>query len=522
MKPIIIDMKDMSDSTEVYESKPNRFLVYTIYVILLIFIIAFLWMAFSKIELVVKGNGMFRGEEPLYEISSSIGGAVQSCNAKDGQLVEEGNLLFTVESETLAESMKSYSEELAKVNQRLEILKAYEKSLDVSQGLPDTLATNPYYQEFANRRELLYGNVQANSENTQGQKNIYSGSIDNTSTTLQQYETKKAKLEQTKSCIASRKNTFGNEDNYYASIVNSYLATYNLTASQYDTSIQEYENQKTQYDKTLKSASTTSQNTVDKSEIKKERKAVKEKIASLKTEREQALSNLEYQQISTIEQMIESTDETIQSLKSSITSSELQLDSITTQNPSTQKDLQILEEKGNIAAEILSYESKAREYENYLKNYDIQNNNCKITANASGYFYYEQDIQQGSYIQEGSTIGKIYPSQNEGFYAEVYIENADIAKLDKGQQVKLEIPAYPSSEYGYFTGEIESISKDITVDQNTGSAYYVIKVLCQNTQIANKQGETGNLRNGMACQAKIIVGEEKVLKYLLRKIDLLD
>ena len=28
--------------------------------------------------------------------------------------------------------------------------------------------------------------------------------------------------------------------------------------------------------------------------------------------------------------------------------------------------------------------------------------------------------------------------------------------------------------------------------------------------------------NGMACQAKIVVGEKKVLTYLLEKIDLLD
>ena len=38
MKPIIVDMKDMSDSTEVYESKSNRFLVYTIYLILFMLI----------------------------------------------------------------------------------------------------------------------------------------------------------------------------------------------------------------------------------------------------------------------------------------------------------------------------------------------------------------------------------------------------------------------------------------------------------------------------------------------------
>lgn len=61
MKPIIVDMKDMSESTEVYESKPNRFLVYTIYLIIFILVAAVLWMAFFKMDIVVKSNGIFKG-----------------------------------------------------------------------------------------------------------------------------------------------------------------------------------------------------------------------------------------------------------------------------------------------------------------------------------------------------------------------------------------------------------------------------------------------------------------------------
>ena len=46
MKPIIVDLKDISDSTEVYDSKPNKFISYTIYIICAILIIALLWMYF--------------------------------------------------------------------------------------------------------------------------------------------------------------------------------------------------------------------------------------------------------------------------------------------------------------------------------------------------------------------------------------------------------------------------------------------------------------------------------------------
>nr|MCR5500675.1 HlyD family secretion protein [Acetatifactor sp.] len=47
----------------------------------------------------------------------------------------------------------------------------------------------------------------------------------------------------------------------------------------------------------------------------------------------------------------------------------------------------------------------------------------------------------------------------------MYVSNADVGKIHEGQEVKFEIAAYPSSEFGYFTGRVKSIAKDISVDQ---------------------------------------------------------
>ena len=71
--------------------------------------------------------------------------------------------------------------------------------------------------------------------------------------------------------------------------------------------------------------------------------------------------------------------------------------------------------------------------------------------------------------------------------------------------------SYPSSEYGYFTGTVKEIAKDVTVDQNTGNAYYVVKVECKNMEIKNKDGEKGNLKSGMVThRAKIVVDDDSV------------
>lgn len=476
MKPIVIDMKEISDSTEVYESKPGRVLIYTIYIILGVFVTAFLWMTFSKMDIVVKSNGIFRCDTPVYEISSGVTGKVVSCNVRDGQLVKEGDVLFVLDAESLGETIKSYQNELEDINQRLEILNAYEKSLGGDEDALDALSNNIYYQEFVNRRDLLFAGIEAESQNIQGETEIYQGNIDAVSTAIQQYEAKKEKLEQAKACVISRMNQFGEEDAYYNSMVASYISNYNLTASAY----------------------------------------------ASETEKQQALANLEQQQIAAIEQEIEGINDTVLSLQTNLTQVQLQLEALGDKDASVTQDIKILTEKGNIAAEILSYQDKKEECESYLEKYDVQSNNCNILASATGYFYLQQEIKQGTYINEGASVGKIYPEENTDYYAEIYVENADIAKLQEGQQVKFEIAAYPASEYGYFTGEVANIPKDFTVEQESGSAYYLVRVSCDNILVKNKEGDTGTIINGMSCQAKVIIDEENVLQYLLKKIELLD
>ena len=260
----------------------------------------------------------------------------------------------------------------------------------------------------------------------------------------------------------------------------------------------------------------------EKEKRKEPQKKVPLKPGATNKEKTQALMNLELQQITTIEQQISGYSDTILSLEANLTSARLQLDAVNGVDNEAKETVAILTEKGNIAAEILTYEDKEKECETYLKSYDIQNDNCIIKANVSGYFYVSRELKNGSFVQEGTSIGTIYPEAESKYYAEIYVENTDIAKIKEGQEVKFEIAAYPSSEYGYFEGTVENIAKDISVDQSTGNAYYLVRVKCENMILKGKDGEEATLMNGMACQAKIVVDEKKVLTYLLEKIDLMD
>lgn len=552
MKPIIVDMKDISDSTEVYESKPNRFLIYTIYLILIILVVAVLWMRLFKIDVVVKSNGIFKGSNAVYEISSDVTGSVKETNIQDGQYVKEGDILYVLTIDELSDTILRYQNELEAAQARIKILSAYEKSLDGDKTELETLDDNPYYEEFVNRRKLLYANVDLNESDTEGQVTLYQGNVDSISGTIAKYNEKIEKLNVVKQCITARNNTFDASEGIYYSMISSYLASYNYTALQYDNQINEHQRQIDEYEEQMKKAeaeasiedktvteeetvsdngistetisvvASTENTTANIEELKKQRDALITAQDSAKKEKTRALRNLELQQITTIEQQIAGYNDTILSLETNLASAKLQLEAINSADNETKESVAILTENGNVAAEILNYEDKVKECETYLKSYDIQNDNCVIKANVSGYFYIAQDLKTGSFVQEGTTIGTIYPETESKYYAEIYVENTDIAQIREGQDVKFEIAAYPSSEYGYFKGTVENIAKNISVDQSTGYSYYLVRVKCDNMTLKGKNGEEATLMNGMACQAKIVIDEKNVLTYFGEKIDLLD
>ena len=477
MKPVTINMSELSESIELYESRPNRFFIYFIYLILGMFIIAFTWMYFWKIDIVVKSNGMFRGEDKVYEVSSNITGKIQSCNVTEGQLVKEGDVLLTVSGEELDNAIVNYQE---------------------------LLTDNKYYNEFNNRKNLLEADIRLSGENIEEQKNQYQKDAESIRESINDCEDRIRKYEQTKKGIINRNNLFELSDSYFYSIINSFISNYEATELQYNNQVKEL------------------QKAVDEADMKENTESIQEQIKLKEKEKQKVLSKLEIQESSGIEQQIETLNTRRITLKSELSAAEYKLAELNESDTETAKNISIMKEKNNIAAELLTYEGKKEECETTLKSYNYKSGNCNITANQTGYVSFGMEIREGGYIQEGTILCRILPETHSGYYAELYVENGDIAKLQKGQTVKFEIAAYPSSEYGYFTGIIDTIAKDIKVDSNSGVPYYPVRVKCEKTTVMNRHGDKGTIMNGMICQTKIVVGEKSIFHYLMEKLNLLD
>lgn len=59
MTPVIKDIREVTDSKEMYESKPHPFLTIFIYIILVSIILVGIWMYFGEIDIVSKGRGWY-------------------------------------------------------------------------------------------------------------------------------------------------------------------------------------------------------------------------------------------------------------------------------------------------------------------------------------------------------------------------------------------------------------------------------------------------------------------------------
>lgn len=111
MKPIIINMNEMSDSREVYDSRPNRALPVFLYTCLALFGAVVLWMCLGKIDIAVKANGMLRPDEAVNTVANTVGGEVILSEIEDGRTVEAGDLLYVISHEELLTKKEFYEEQ---------------------------------------------------------------------------------------------------------------------------------------------------------------------------------------------------------------------------------------------------------------------------------------------------------------------------------------------------------------------------------------------------------------------------
>lgn len=567
MRPIIIDMKDMSDSREVYESRPNPVLPGFIWLLLVMIAAAFVWMAFFKIDIVVKAAGTVSAAEEVATVTNQVSGTITARMIEDGQNVEKDDVLYTISHEELDLQLSALEEQLEDYRDKEEMLHAYMNWLEEGEEFPIALMDNLYYSEIASRKLLVELKEQSMQQAYVGELSAYETQLDANNTMIDYCNNAIHKSRQLIEAIKSKNNTFGSEDAYYWNYMENYLAQYQNIISQYDVSINSLLRESNTAKQTMEKLETKKQelqnsiqdveiNTVtvsdentftvsdedtftvsDSDEVQAlqtqqqiqsieaqiiAQKAVKEaadnSIKEYNTQINSALSAYEKENIAAIENSILGYEQNLAAYEGKRMEYENGRATLLGQGTGVELENLFTQEKHSVAAELATCRQSQLKLSQQIQSLNQSIENTTVRANIGGTVNFAVDLVEGDFLGAGTQVLSIIPESETGaFIVKCYVENKDIAKIHEGMEVTYEIAAYPSREYGTKRGDVRFVSADLKVN-NGGSAYYMVETSVDAGQLCNQKGEEGSLKVGMLCETKIVIEKKSVLEILVEKL----
>ena len=281
---------------------------------------------------------------------------------------------------------------------------------------------------------------------------------------------------------------------------NQKLAEYRQVLEDYQTKLQE-----------LKFAASSSQ---DKSVI----------LANMELAHNNAVDQKYYQTITQIDSSIQALQAELISAQSNLKlyqiANSMYQSSVDEKGMPISISLAIVEQISALLAQQESLTSQLNELNTQIQQTEEKISQGSIVAEKSGMVNAITTLVKGDSIVAGTQIATIIPPSESEFKVQLYVSNSDIANIAVGNEVKYNLSALPSNQYGMITGNVNKISTDTLVQDGQYSGYYLVECSIANTTLTDKDGNSGSVVIGMQAEAKIVTQKKTIIRYLLEKIDL--
>jgi multidrug resistance efflux pump len=198
--------------------------------------------------------------------------------------------------------------------------------------------------------------------------------------------------------------------------------------------------------------------------------------------------------------------------------------------PVDDQPIQIIQRRLHAIDSMHAYESRQLTLQRVAKSAELDGHRLKlanlrlelehavIRAPVSGMVTHCQ-MQPGNLVEPGQLLLTLAPG--EGFRFDVTLPSQDVAQLTVGGPARVKLHALDYQELGAARGEVAYVSPDASAGGTTGSALanncYEVRIALQDVEL--RQGsQVGKLKLGMAGQAEIVVGRERLLLLFFRKV----
>jgi len=174
--------------------------------------------------------------------------------------------------------------------------------------------------------------------------------------------------------------------------------------------------------------------------------------------------------------------------------------------------------------QLAQWQAQKREVERQIRSLTSEINrisqeqkNYVITAPISGRLINYSGIQKGNFVIQGQSVGEISP--DESLVAECMVSPKDIGFVQTGQKVKFQIDTYDYNQWGLLEGKVKEIDHNITINQQTGDAYFRVLCIMDKDYLQLKNGYKGQIGKGMTLTARFHLTERTLWQLLFDKVD---
>lgn len=173
---------------------------------------------------------------------------------------------------------------------------------------------------------------------------------------------------------------------------------------------------------------------------------------------------------------------------------------------------------------IAQWQTQKREVERQLRTLgaeiqrlDQEQKNYVIIAQSSGRLVNFSGIQKGSFLSQGQTLGEISPEQN--LTIECSVSPKDIGFIYQGQKVKFQVDTFNYNQWGLLEGQVLDIDKNITINQQTGEAFFHVRCIMNKNYLQLKNGYKGNISKGMTLTGRFHLTDRTLWQLLFDRVD---
>ena len=518
-------LQGLKDSRLFYMRNPPKFMYYTILIIVLILLGVAVWSC-TAIKAEEVENAGIVVDSGVNSISNDVAGTIVEVYAKEGDFVSKGDILFILDSSVqeaerrnLENTLKHYENRLSLINEFMdtvennrpnpfinmgderefyEMMKSYENELEQASDADQKESIRMKYLNS------LYSQKATADKDIRSGEN-YQGLIDENNKKIG-YIVRLLKAAET-AAYFEPVNPFDllNPDEYdWYRLFDSFTITWK--------EIDDLGSQKDYYRASLQKDFYSTWNN-QKINLEKEISQYNFYINQAKVSKER---------LSYIESMINSLNRNTTSNPfngSSSNPTEIEFYDLFNQYLAelNQSDLEnkqeavklkylssIRNESSNATDQIVQLKAQIASSDANIAKYTIK-------AANSGLVHYDMNLDVGTYVQTGASIGSLNSGSEKQI--EMVVTAHDRVRLAVGQECRFTVDGLLQTEFGCIKGKIHSIANDATITKD--GAFFTIRVSFEDQALIDDKGNQIEILNGMSVKTWTVYEKNTYMEYFL-------